>query len=347
MQKPRIVIISGKHPIRVKSGYAHYAASLAKTLTGLHCDVHIFCIGDHNDEEVTPIGTIHSVYVPFLRLFGDCQMVTLPLSALLIARRIPKSSLVWGIGPWTLAGILAGHTPVIADYFTTLKHEYGISLFTLLERFILKKSNTILTHYKSTERIISREFGIKNFVRVPYSVDVKPVSRGLTREKIILTVCRNDPRKGITYLTRAYAILRGVGLRFRAIIIGPGQPRGPVDDLTPYFRTAYCFVLPSLEEGSGSLAVLEAMAAGIPIIATRVDGIPEDVQHNVSGILVPPGDAPALANAIRTLLTNPALARRMGLAARKQFTKAHGARRVTFALRTFINDVIVQREITR
>jgi len=76
-------------------------------------------------------------------------------------------------------------------------------------------------------------------------------------------------------------------------------------------------VLPSLSEGLSN-AVLESMAAGVPVVATAVGGNPEAVQHGVSGLLVPPRDAAALARAICALLEDRELAARMGEAGRQR-----------------------------
>jgi glycosyltransferase involved in cell wall biosynthesis len=76
-------------------------------------------------------------------------------------------------------------------------------------------------------------------------------------------------------------------------------------------------VLPSLSEGLSN-SILEAMSAGVPVVATRVGGNPEIVQDGVTGVLVPVKDAAALARAIRTLLENPDLARRLGRAGRQR-----------------------------
>ncbi|MGH7409967.1 MAG: glycosyltransferase, partial [Candidatus Methylomirabilis sp.] len=79
-------------------------------------------------------------------------------------------------------------------------------------------------------------------------------------------------------------------------------------------------VLPSLEEGFPN-AVLEAMAAGKPVVASRVGGIAEAVIHEETGLLVPPGDDQALAEAILRLLEHPAEAARLGEAGRCRVTE--------------------------
>ena len=84
--------------------------------------------------------------------------------------------------------------------------------------------------------------------------------------------------------------------------------RSDIDEIMPLFDI---FVLPSLNEGMGRVLV-EAMAAGKPIVASKVGGIPDLVQHEHNGLLVPPGDAKALAAAIRQLINDPEKAKLMG-----------------------------------
>jgi glycosyltransferase involved in cell wall biosynthesis len=77
-------------------------------------------------------------------------------------------------------------------------------------------------------------------------------------------------------------------------------------------------VVPSVWHDAFPLAVLEAMARARAVIATNVGGIPELIEHDVTGLLVPPGDETALAEAIAALLADPARAARLGEAARER-----------------------------
>jgi glycosyltransferase involved in cell wall biosynthesis len=86
-------------------------------------------------------------------------------------------------------------------------------------------------------------------------------------------------------------------------------------DVAAILAQAAISVAPSLSEGLSNV-VLESMATGVPVVATRVGGTPEMLEDGVTGLLVPPCDAPMLAAAIGRLLGDPAMARRMGDAGR-------------------------------
>jgi glycosyltransferase involved in cell wall biosynthesis len=91
---------------------------------------------------------------------------------------------------------------------------------------------------------------------------------------------------------------------------------GQRQDVPDLLNAMDIFVLPSYSEGV-SLALLEAMAAGKPVIATAVGGLPEVVEHEKTGLLIPPRDAGALAAALTRLLADPAWARQLAEHARR------------------------------
>jgi glycosyltransferase involved in cell wall biosynthesis len=159
------------------------------------------------------------------------------------------------------------------------------------------------------------------------------------RGPIVGTVCRLvEPKKGVSVLLRAMAALQkdGNDPHCQLLIVGDGPARASLEALSRQLglseRTVFAgtrrdiprilplldlFVLPSLYEGFG-IAILEAMAAGKPVVATAVGGIPEFVVPGDTGLLVEPGKAAALAEAIGSLMRDPAKARRMGMRGRER-----------------------------
>ncbi len=115
---------------------------------------------------------------------------------------------------------------------------------------------------------------------------------------------------------------------------------GGVTDLQMHLRAADIFVLPSRSEGFSN-AIVEAMAASLPVVATDVGGNPEAVQTGVTGYIVPPENAEALAMEIGRLLSDPELRRRMGSEGKRlveeKFTTAAMMSKVTAVYKALLN----------
>ncbi|MFN7590649.1 MAG: glycosyltransferase family 4 protein [Planctomycetota bacterium] len=197
-------------------------------------------------------------------------------------------------------------------------------------------------------RILHKRIGVDG-------AQLRPL-RGRTRPSApfeLLSVSRIEPKKGLPVLLAAAAELVRAGLAVRVHVVGgvdPGHPQsrahqdelqqlvrelgvGDVvtlhgaianDALSPFFARATAFVAPYVVLASGDkdgipTSVVEAMAAGLPIVASDVGAIGEVVVDGQEGLLVPAGDPVALAAALRRVLTETDLAARLGAAAARRF----------------------------
>ena len=157
----------------------------------------------------------------------------------------------------------------------------------------------------------------------------------------VLFVGRMAPQKGARALLRAFSLLNHTSARLVLVGDGPQRPEleraavrlgiagrtrftgfVPHEEVPAFLAHADVLALPSTYEELGAVLV-EAMQAGLPIVASRVGGIPELLTDGVTGRLVPPGDPAALASAIDEVLADPALARRLGEAARERASLYH------------------------
>lgn len=115
---------------------------------------------------------------------------------------------------------------------------------------------------------------------------------------------------------------------------------GPTADRLAALAGADLVVVPSLEEPFGPVALLEAQRLGLPVVASSVDGAPEEVINGETGILVPPGDASALAAAMATLAADPALRARLAAAGQARFEQRHGAESFSATLSAAYSDLL-------
>ncbi|MGB5530357.1 MAG: glycosyltransferase family 4 protein, partial [Ignavibacteriaceae bacterium] len=149
------------------------------------------------------------------------------------------------------------------------------------------------------------------------------------KEIIIGTVSRLERQKGIKYLIIAMSTILAKYPNARLEIIGDGSLLnelkslsinlnisnsvfffGKFVDVKPFYNRMDVFVLSSIYEGFG-IVLLEAMASGVPVIASNVDGIKEVVTNMKSGILVPPKNPEAIANAVVKIIENPLLSKNL------------------------------------
>lgn len=225
-------------------------------------------------------------------------------------------------------------------------------IYSRVHGMISKRANRIIVLSDHVGRFVA-EHGRVNparMTRIYYGLD--PLAFEATEEErqrirqdlgialdlpIMIMVARFAPQKDHATLLKAARELKDEGLRFRLLLVG-GDPfgynkekmealsktleledsvtfTGIRQDVPALLAASRLFVMPSMWEGLG-LVFLEAMAFSLPVVANNVSAIPEIVKHNETGLLVEPGDSDALADALKTVLCDDALAEEYGRAGR-------------------------------
>lgn len=231
---------------------------------------------------------------------------------------------------------------------------------TLLKKFksfAIRHADAITVNSSATRQVVSSICDNCSALHtIPMGVSpaphygTTPISSQLRQRKgpLVLFVGRLVEEKGLTDLLEAFSLLHDKHQNITLVVIGEGQDR-PLfekqardlgltekvrftgwlnsDQLPAYLAEADIFVAPSRTSPEGwveaqGLTIIEAMMAGLPVIATQTGGIVDSVEHNISGILIPERSPPKLAEALNHLLINPKLAESLGQKARhKAITK--------------------------
>jgi glycosyltransferase involved in cell wall biosynthesis len=248
---------------------------------------------------------------------------------------------------WTLRKMGAiGPVPWVAFHHGYTRMSLQVRGYQQLDRFTLRAANQVITlcipfasdlEVRGVRR--ERVAVITNVVekrRRPVEAELSRLRQSLgilTGERIVLCVGRLSKEKGHAELIMAFRAIRAQPKHSdcRLLLVGDGGERaalvrqaadlgnrvifvGHQPDPWPYFCIADIFALPSHSEGS-PLVLFEAMAAGLPIVASAVGGIPEVVTDDTSATLLSPGDVGQLAAGISKLLSDPRRAAEMGAAA--------------------------------
>ena len=165
---------------------------------------------------------------------------------------------------------------------------------------------------------------------------------GYAGKTLVLYAGRLVERKGVSYLLEAWKAASPDFPRAGLLILGDGPLRrdledraarlgiahtvrfaGQVDNVPEALRAADLFVLPSLQEGMAN-SLLEAMASGVPVVATRIGGVMDVVEEGVTGLVVEPGDPRSLAGSLRAMLGDPPLRARLAGSALETIVRAFG-----------------------
>lgn len=181
---------------------------------------------------------------------------------------------------------------------------------------------------------------IPNGIDYQRFADAEPLPALRDGRKNVLFVGRKDERKGLRYLLEAFASLRDRRDDVRLVVVGPGQPdrvckdwidaikarggdavkmAGAVsnEELPRYYASADVFCSPATGGESFGIVLLEAMAAGAPVVASDIDGYRDVLAHERDGLLAPPRNPSAIADAISRVIDNPNLGRDLSESGRR------------------------------
>ena len=236
-----------------------------------------------------------------------------------------------------IAGIATCHGFISADW--------KLRFYNRLDKFALRLCrHVIAVSEKIKEELVKSGIRRSRISVIPNGVSLVPVEENAalrrrklralldigSEEHVIGYLGRLSAEKGLIYLIEAVSQLFIATIRLKLIIVGDGPERAKLErkvkgagleskvvfagfqtETEEWYRVFDSFVLPSLTEGT-PLALLEAMAAGLPVVASAVGGVPKVVSDGINGLLSPPGDAVALGDKIRVLIENPQLSRMLG-----------------------------------
>ena len=249
-----------------------------------------------------------------------------------------KAGFVGRIAAW-LAGVPVivhtFHGHVFQGYFSSTTTQ----VFLLLERLTARMSDTIITLTEGLRRELADQYRITGKAHItvlPLGLDLAPFAaaerkNGAFRREynipaaapLIGIVGRLVPVKNHALFLEAAAKIRAALPDARFVIVGDGESRAELEaqvdalglrdavtftgwlrDLAPVYADLDANVISSLNEGT-PVSVIESLAGCCPVVATAVGGLPDLLDHGDLGVLVPSGDADALANALLTLLASP------------------------------------------
>lgn len=264
-----------------------------------------------------------------------------------------------------LAARLAGVPVVIHTYHGHVFHGYFSSVvtrvFLFIERFLARLSTRLLTVSPTVRRELL-ELGIgtpERLIVLPLGLDLERFRRGHTLKGELRTelgldvstplvgiVARLVPIKDHDTFLKAAALVAARHARARFLIVGDGERRAELEalsrslgigdrvmflgwrrDLDRIYADLDVVALTSQNEGS-PVSLIEAMTAQCAVVSTSVGGVPDLIQDRVDGLLVPPGRAEVVAQALHELLADPVLRRSLGLAAGAKAYPAYSASRL-------------------
>jgi len=235
----------------------------------------------------------------------------------------------------------ASSRPLVATFHASAERSPLLELAAPLLRPVARKIGLAIAVSETAADFIRKTFPALNLIVVPNGVDTAAFA-GSAPENLpagprIVWINRLDPQKGFPVMGEAFARLAERHPKAVLLVVGDGADRAAVEGLPTDIRgrikmlgtvdrariprllaAADVYVSAACGQESFGIILVEAMAAGAPVVATNIDGYREVVRKDVDGLLVPPGDPAALAGAIDRILSDPALADRLRAAGKRR-----------------------------
>jgi glycosyltransferase involved in cell wall biosynthesis len=271
-------------------------------------------------------------------------------------------------GPGGLFLLQSVGVPVIATCHHTwwqqsryIRKQFWKRLFTPFEKRTYTLANKIICDAEDSKSVLINKYGIrsKKIVVIPIGVDQKqffPLNEVKSIPNSLLFIGRLDKRKGIDFLIQAmpYVVRENPGAKLYIGGTGKRQNRLqryvtarnldknveflgfiPEERLNHWYNQVQCVVVPSVFEGFG-LTVIEAMAAGTPVVATNVDALKDLIEDGVDGCLVEYGDIESLADRIVALLLDEDKRRLLAQKGREKVQSIYNWDRI---IKVFIDEI--------
>ena len=240
----------------------------------------------------------------------------------------------------SMLAALASSVPVVATFHAYLDRSRLMELSGPVLRQICRRIDAAIAVSEAASGFVRRVFRgpvevVPNGVDVEAFAGAREPAEGLPEGRKILWVNRLDPQKGFGVMVRAFEELALELADAQLIVAGDGRDRAALsllsenartrvvrlgtvrhEELPRYHAAADVFVSSALGQESFGIVLVEAMAAGVPVVASDIPGYREVVRDGVEGLLVRPNDPSALAGAISKVLTEPELASSLAAAGR-------------------------------
>jgi glycosyltransferase involved in cell wall biosynthesis len=240
--------------------------------------------------------------------------------------------------------------PIISTCHGFIANDRNLKLYNMLDRIVLRSFDNIISVSEEIKNGLiksgingSHVRVIKNAVEVNSNNGLSMRNRRDKRqllnvqgsETVVAYIGRLSQEKGVRYLVQAIVLLSDSYVPVKLLIFGEGPEKKALKDLVKeksvggkvifvgfqgdienWLPAVDVFVLPSLTEGT-PMALLEAMASGIPVVASAVGGVPQVIVSGKNGILVAPGKPEEIADALNTLSKNEGLRKRLAEEAKR------------------------------